>query len=60
MSKNCSICDIETIFFVWSTTRNFPLNKYIKRKGLKGRRAYNEAKYGGSPVCIHCFEELKR
>ena len=38
MAKDCKICNLPTIFFVWSTDRRFDLHKYIMvRKQLENR-----------------------
>lgn len=59
MSKQCSICGIDTIFYIWTSSRNFPREKLVEIinadestkksiiKGLEGR-----------PVCFSCYNKL--
>jgi len=59
MSNICSMCGIKTIFYVWTTGRKFPLDKYLTAKKITNKRLIKEAKYQGHVVCFHCLEELK-
>jgi hypothetical protein len=50
MGKNCCLCEINTIFFYWSTSRNFPreaLSKYLNI----------DDKYIEVPVCFKCARD---
>jgi hypothetical protein len=55
MGKNCCICHTNTIFFKWSTTRDFPIDKLaeilfsdeISRKHFIKNNS-------GVPICISC------
>jgi hypothetical protein len=59
MAKKCDLCGINTIFYVWSSSRKFPINRYLKRKDIKTKKQIYETKHGGFPVCFKCLEELK-
>jgi len=59
MPQKCYICDTNTIFYVWSTSRNFPHNKLIKKKQIIDKRTIQSIKNQGFPICFRCFEELK-
>lgn len=56
----CDICGINTIFFVWSSCRRFPIDRYIKEKGLKLKGDIFRAKRNGHPVCFCCLNKLKK
>jgi hypothetical protein len=60
MSNNCSICGIRTIFYVWTTTRNFPLEKYFGKMKITNKREMKQLRYNGRPICFHCLDELNK
>jgi hypothetical protein len=61
MAKQCGLCGFETIFFIWSSTREFPrenlldsmpnLTEYDRKKLLSG--------LSGIPICYDCVKKLK-
>jgi len=61
MSKRCIICNFRTMFYYWSTTKGFPLDKLLNK--LKNINGYKEKgiKTGrvGVPVCYKCSKELE-
>ena len=60
MSKRCNWCGIQTIFYVWSTSRNFPVGKYLKERNIIDKGGIREVKYQGHPICFRCFNKLKK
>ena len=57
MAKKCIICNTNTIFFVWSSSRNFPreeLGKKLHRVGNRDMKEFTE----GLPVCNKCYDML--
>jgi len=50
---------VKTIFYVWTTSRNFPRKQLIKYKNLKSK--YEKAKVAteGYPICFSCYNKLK-
>lgn len=61
MSKKCIACNTvfgsNTIFYIWSSSRNFPINKLMKITNRNGRRDYKNFKEGRE-VCQLCYERL--
>lgn len=53
MGKKCYICGKQTIFYIWSTSAAFPLEK-LKLNKLE-RRIYRI----GVPICFSCFNKIK-
>lgn len=62
MSKQCAICGSETIFFKWSSTRDFPRKALIRK--LYGISDYRKQRLAtgrvGVPVCIKCSRMLEK
>jgi len=59
MAQKCFVCDDKTIFYVWSTGRNFPWEQLVKIKGIREKRTIRNIKNHGFPVCFDCLEKLK-
>jgi len=59
MSKRCYMCGIDTIFYVWSTSRNFPREKLIEAKKLKTKAQKASISEDGQVVCFKCLKELR-
>jgi hypothetical protein len=59
MGKVCAICGTMTMFYTWSTSRYFDINKYLVIKGIVGKQAIKEFKTNGHPICLHCMEKHK-
>ena len=53
MGKKCHICGKQTIFFIWSSSAAFPLEK-LKLNKLE-RKIYRI----GVPICFSCFNKIK-
>ena len=56
----CNVCGTNTLFYVWTTTRNFPINKYMKELNLTDKGSYIRTRYHGIPVCFSCLNKLKK
>jgi len=59
MSKNCYLCKMKTIFYIWSTSRDFPINSLMEKINNKTKQMEMSFKYEGVPVCFNCYKELK-
>ena len=59
MAKDCYLCKNKTIFYVWSTSRDFPIEKLIEYKNLKSKYEVAEVSREGQTICFKCLEELK-
>ena len=57
MAKVCGICNVNTIFYVWSTSRYFNTNKYLIMKGIHGKRETKTFLKDGHTVCFGCVEK---
>jgi len=57
MAKVCTLCGVNTIFFVWTTSRNFNVEKYLSLKNIHGKQAIREFRASGHPVCLTCFHK---
>ena len=53
MGKQCYLCGKNTIFFIWSTSRAFPIHKLKPTKKEKAMYSI------GVPICFRCFERIK-
>jgi len=60
MAKRCVVCGLDTIFYVWSTSRNFPRENLILKKDYKSKHEKGRVSVEGLPVCFKCFKELKK
>jgi len=58
MAKRCYICGNNTIFYIWSSSRNFPRGSLIKAKNITSKREKKNIKLAGYPVCINCYNKL--
>lgn len=50
MGERCKICGINTIFYIWSTSRNFPREKLGSLLDL-------EPEFIDTPVCFQCCKK---
>jgi hypothetical protein len=60
MSKECSICKNRTIFYVWSTSRNFPRRALINYTNVKTKHERHKVFEEGVPICFKCHDILKK
>ena len=60
MSQRCVICGIDTIFYTWTSSRNFPREDLFKKLNIKRKKMMNAYKKIGYPVCFKCREELNK
>lgn len=60
MSHKCDKCKLETIFFIWSTSRDFPTRKLIRILNIKSKYERAKVMREGIPVCFSCFNKLKK
>jgi len=59
MGKRCCLCGIDTIFFVWSSSRDFPIDKLADAIKLEGKsKAEFIKKNPGEPVCFKCYNSM--
>ena len=54
-SPNGHKCDF---FFIWSTSRGFPIEKLFRIKKVKGRLSRNRIFVEGEKVCLRCHRKL--
>jgi len=60
MGKKCIVCGNRTMFYDWTSSRDFPVQKLIevlKSKGMHYR--IQTLKNIGFPVCFPCKRELE-
>ncbi len=57
MGKICDMCGTMTMFYVWTTTRYFNINKYLTLKGIVGEKVPSEYKNSGRHVCLSCVHK---
>jgi len=55
----CMICGNKTLFYVWTTTRNFPMDRLLKKMNITEKREIERLKLNGREVCYKCYDELK-
>ena len=59
MSLKCHNCGIDTIFYVWTSSRTFPRHKLFEKLGItNNNKIKNNYKKIGYPVCLKCRSEL--
>ena len=53
MAQKCMLCGKNTIFYVWTSSRDFPREKIAvdENDELMLKRI-------GMPVCMHCYRKL--
>lgn len=57
--EKCRVCgEICNIFFVWSSSRNFPRNKLFKVMDMTSKGEMKKI-YDGERICLSCFNKLK-
>ena len=56
MGQRCCVCGTETIFIIWSSSRDFPRKELSEKTGIPERIL----KYKGRPVCFKCKAELDK
>jgi hypothetical protein len=52
MSQPCCVCGIHTIFYIWTSTRNFPREKLEEIHNIKDKE--------GRPICFKCRNEMMK
>jgi len=60
MSNRCHVCGTNTIFYVWTSSRNFPREQLFKKMNIKSNKVKNVYRVSGYPVCLECLEKLKK
>jgi hypothetical protein len=60
MAHECYLCKTNTIFYVWTTSRNFPKAALIKTLGMNTKSDKGKVAVEGLPICFSCLEELKK
>ena len=59
MSKSCSVCMNQTMFYVWTSTRGFPIKKFIELFDFDPDTVHALKKGSLSlPICFACAKEL--
>jgi len=58
MSHKCNICSLDTIFFIWSTSRDFPTRKLIRKMKIKSKWGRAKVMKEGITVCFPCYKDL--
>ena len=53
MGKRCCMCGINTIFYVWTTSRTFPMDSFLSHLGE------NIKNIDPDVVCFSCLNKLK-
>jgi len=56
MGKQCFLCGKETIFYIWTTSKVFPLEKLLKK--IKSKAERNFVRRYGVPICWTCYRRL--
>ena len=54
MSQRCYLCGKETLFYIWTSSRNFPREKFIEITGIPEKIVQRK----GFAVCYHCYQKL--
>jgi len=54
----CRLCGINTLFYVWSTSRPFPTEKLIEQLNITSKEMKRDIRKGGWAVCYKCREKL--
>lgn len=57
MGKRCPICKNSTIFYIWSTSRNFDKDKYLNIKRKLHKADTVQLNEEGEPICMVCVEK---
>jgi hypothetical protein len=57
MGYKCVICNINTIFFVWSSSAPFPRDRLMKIKRYNKKQDMKTV-LDGVPVCLKCRDML--
>lgn len=56
MGKQCFLCGNETIFYVWTTSRYFPIKKLLNMIKSRSERTY--IRNIGVPICFRCYRRI--
>lgn len=59
MAKQCEICKVPTIFYIWASSRNFNRNKMLKVFSNLNKMEEIRYQKGDYTVCFHCAEKYK-
>ena len=57
MAKRCAICGKQTMFFIWTSSRNFPRHKFPGYDKMSDIQKLF-LKRTGLPVCMSCYHKL--
>ncbi len=60
MAQRCFCCGNQTLFFVWTSSRNFPREKLIKKENIKDKKMIKSISDDGYPCCWACRKELDK
>jgi len=58
-SRYCNVCGNLTGFFVWTSSRNFPINKMCKVTGEEFNKDTIKKYKSGHVVCFDCYDKIK-
>jgi len=53
MGKQCKICKLSTMFYYWSTGRDFPVEKLLEFTNMSAEELAN-----GCTVCFRCSKQF--
>jgi hypothetical protein len=56
MAKVCELCNINTIFYIWASSRYFNINKFLTMRDISPRDVKNYLK-NSHPVCMCCVKK---
>jgi hypothetical protein len=57
MSNRCAVCGIDTIFYIWSTSRNFNRKQLVNTFSNEDNNTKFRLLNDSYPVCFHCVEK---
>jgi len=57
MGRQCFLCGKETIFYIWTTSKVFPIEKLLKKIKSKAEKRF--VRCYGVPICWNCYRRLK-
>ena len=59
IAHQCKMCGKYTIFYIWTTSRHFPIRKFLEKIPKKEKLSIKRQLPEGLPVCFKCYEELR-
>lgn len=59
MAKQCCVCGINTIFYIWSSSRNFPRELLSDKLNMIGKsKELIIEGVDSRTVCMKCYNEM--